>query len=403
MKILDEIKAVYRNGGSQMEDKQQAMMEMALIVLMFATMITTIINAMSQDTMMSVGSMGLCLGFGACYFILDKLKKTNAAIAVFSSLIIVVFTCYFVFGANHGYGCLWVLVFPYAAMVIVGFRYGLWAGSYFMCLFIVFCWTPAKVILQYEYDEIFLLHFPVLYCFAMVTAIWMCMEAQKLGMKRVRTIDDLNEAVREERQRNTEIAMQTIISICHALEARDPYTNEHSLRVATYVKQIVQELGWDEERQHNIYIASLMHDIGKFGVPDEILKKPQYLTEEERVIIMMHPQIGYNIMKDYNAIDNAVEGILYHHERYDGKGYPKQLKGEEIPVYGRIIAVADAFDAMNSNRIYRKAGRKEFIVEQIREGKGTQFDPKYADILLKLIEEGKISFQEEEPQNIIDF
>ncbi|MBQ2803869.1 MAG: HD-GYP domain-containing protein, partial [Lachnospiraceae bacterium] len=236
--------------------------------------------------------------------------------------------------------------------------------------------------------------------FSLMIAVWTTLQVQTAEIEREQKIIDLNEAVEGERKRNLQIAMQTIISICHAVEAKDPYTNEHSLRVARYVKMIAQELGWDEEKQRNIYVASLMHDIGKIGVPDEILKKPDHLTDEESKIIKRHPEIGYSIMKDFNAIENAAEGVLYHHERYDGKGYPRQLKGEQIPLYGRIIAVADAFDAMNSNRIYRQAGQKEYIVEQIRNGIGTQFDPKIAEIFLKLIEEGKITFWEEDEKNI---
>lgn len=140
----------------------------------------------------------------------------------------------------------------------------------------------------------------------------------------------------------------------------------------------------------NIRQIGLLHDIGKIGVPDSILSKPKKLTEEEYNIMKTHVDIGGEILKDFTHIKNVADGAKYHHERYDGKGYNTGLKGEEIPLTARIIGLADAFDAMTSNRVYRKAISMDHVIDELKKGKGTQFDPSLVDILLGLIGSGRI-------------
>ena len=133
-----------------------------------------------------------------------------------------------------------------------------------------------------------------------------------------------------------------------------------------------------------------MHDCGKIGIPDEILTKPAKLTEEEFKIMQGHTTYGGKVLKDFNAIDGIVEGALYHHERYDGGGYPEGLKGDKIPLYARIICVADALDAMNSDRCYRPHLPPDVIKQELKGNAGTQFDPDIVECALELIEDGKI-------------
>jgi energy-coupling factor transport system substrate-specific component len=135
---------------------------------------------------------------------------------------------------------------------------------------------------------------------------------------------------------------------------------------------------------------ALLHDIGKIGIPDSVLNKPAKLTDEEYKIMKSHVTIGAQILKDFTLIENATDGALYHHERYDGKGYVYGLKGDEIPENARVIGIADAFDAMTSKRVYRKPMDKEYVLNELRNGSGTQFDPYYLKILLELIEDGTI-------------
>ena len=194
----------------------------------------------------------------------------------------------------------------------------------------------------------------------------------------------------DQANRQIEMGKQTVIAIARTVDAKDERTSEHSKRVAIYSKQIAERLGLDEKQCQDIEWAAQMHDIGKIAIPDAILNKTSRLTDEEYAMMKSHTTRGAEILKDFTLLDHVIEGAEYHHERYDGKGYPKGLKGEEIPLYARIIGVADAFDAMTANRIYRKQMDFGYVLGELEKGRGTQFDPQFVDILLQLIHEGTI-------------
>ena len=196
-------------------------------------------------------------------------------------------------------------------------------------------------------------------------------------------------------ERDNEIILESIETFTGFIDAKDPYTNGHSKRVAEYTRQIAKEMGFHGEELDRIYYTALLHDCGKIGVPDNILGKPGKLTDEEFEIIKSHTVRGGEILHSFKSLKDADEGALYHHERYDGKGYPEGRAGEGIPLIARMICVADSFDAMNTNRVYRKRLTKERIIEEIETNKGKQFDPKIADIMLKLLKEGKISMDDQ--------
>ena len=184
---------------------------------------------------------------------------------------------------------------------------------------------------------------------------------------------------------------ETIFAIANAVEARDKNTGRHSYRVSEYAVTIAAELGFSPDEQEQLRKTGLLHDIGKIGVPDSILNKPAKLTDEEYAVMKTHTVIGGEILKDFTLIPHVDEGAKFHHERYDGNGYPTGLKGEEIPLNARIIGIADAFDAMTANRVYRKALDISFVKEELKRCSGTQFDPKLTEILLSLLESGKIN------------
>lgn len=164
-------------------------------------------------------------------------------------------------------------------------------------------------------------------------------------------------------------------AVSTALDAKDRYTHGHSERVAWLGTQLAEAIGLDAEEVERIRISGLVHDVGKIGVPEAVLCKPGRLTEDEFDQIKKHPRIGYNILKGIPKIDDVLDGVLYHHERWDGRGYPTRLAGEAIPLYGRILAVADTFDAMSSTRSYRQAMPREKVLEEIANCAGSQFDP----------------------------
>lgn len=204
----------------------------------------------------------------------------------------------------------------------------------------------------------------------------------------------LKEMVEAKTQQIEGITLQAIGAIANTIDAKDEYTKGHSVRVADYSVQIAKAYGLSKDEQKNLKNIALLHDIGKIGVPDAVLNKPGRLTELEFQIIKSHTVIGAGILKDIQIIDQLQEGALYHHERYDGHGYPTGLSGEEIPLYARIIGIADAYDAMSSDRIYRKKLSESTIREQLVKGSGTQFDPEILEKFLKLLDAGKVQRRE---------
>lgn len=195
-------------------------------------------------------------------------------------------------------------------------------------------------------------------------------------------------------ERDNEIINESIETFTGFIDAKDPYTNGHSKRVADYTRLIAKQMSYKGEDLDRIYYIALLHDCGKIGVPDNILGKPGKLTDEEFEIIKSHTVHGGEILHSFKSLEHVEDGARFHHERYDGKGYPEGRAGEDIPLIGRMICVADSFDAMNTNRVYRNKLSKERIINEIESNKGRQFDPEIADIMLELIRNGEITVGE---------
>lgn len=195
---------------------------------------------------------------------------------------------------------------------------------------------------------------------------------------------------------------ETVSALMNSVEARDKYTNGHSRRVAEISTLIAKHLKltvWDIEK---LNVAAMLHDVGKIGISDNILQKPGKLTDEEFAIIKSHPEIGMSIIKDIKNIDYAHPIVRHHHERYDGKGYPDGKKGEELSLMVYIVQLADAVDAMASDRPYRRGLPQEVIIEEIKKGAGTQFHPKVSRAYLDILEEkGSKAFMKDENKLII--
>ena len=183
------------------------------------------------------------------------------------------------------------------------------------------------------------------------------------------------------------ISMQIVQTLSGAIDAKDAYTNGHSTRVAEYSREIARRAGFSEDSQQEIYMIALLHDVGKIGVSDVIIKKPSKLTDEEYAIIKTHSVMGENILKNISEFPKLMIGARWHHERYDGRGYPDGIAGEDIPIEARIIAVADTYDAMTSKRSYRADMPQDVVRSEIEKGRGTQFDPAFANIMLDMIHE----------------
>ena len=219
-------------------------------------------------------------------------------------------------------------------------------------------------------------------------------------VRRVLQYEYLQDHLESEVKRQTNLANQrlksiirlyneTAFALAKAVDAKDAYTSGHSARVAKYARMIAERSGAPQEVQEEIYTIALLHDIGKIGVPIEIINKPARLTDEEFKIMKTHTTKGYSILQIIEEMPKLATGARSHHEWYDGHGYPDHIAGTKIPEYARIISVADAYDAMTSRRSYRAAMPQDKVRSEIEQGMGTQFDPTYAKIMLQLIDEDK--------------
>ena len=203
--------------------------------------------------------------------------------------------------------------------------------------------------------------------------------AAATAIKNAQYVEDLRRAYHD-----------TLIALSNAIELRDHYTVGHTWRVTKFAQATARELGWSEEKIQQVEMGGLMHDIGKIAVADSVLRKPGPLTDEEFAMMQVHPERGARLLQDIAFLQPLIPYALYHHERYDGRGYPNGHAGEDIPIEGRLVAVADTFDAMTSHRPYRKGLAPEVAREEIKKNSGTQFDPAIVEAFLKAYDKGAI-------------
>ena len=209
------------------------------------------------------------------------------------------------------------------------------------------------------------------------------------GLKSVKQMDEIkriNEELSDSKEQLEQAYLDMVQTLRSAVEAKDTYTRGHSDRVAEYSVLIGEKLGLPEDQIKTLKIGGLFHDIGKIGIPDSILLKPDKLTDDEYSEIKNHPSIGAHILGSAKTFQDIVPIVKHHHEKYDGNGYPSRMKGEEIPYLARIAAVADTFDAMTSRRSYRDAIDLQKVKDEIKRCEGTQFDPQIAEAFLDIME-----------------
>ncbi|MCM1283843.1 MAG: HD-GYP domain-containing protein [Muribaculaceae bacterium] len=220
----------------------------------------------------------------------------------------------------------------------------------------------------------------------------------QLLMKTLAELDDLRKNLQIEVKKQTKTAEdrrekverlsgQVILTLARTIDAKDKYTNGHSERVAAYSREIARRLGMSAQEQQEIYYMGLLHDIGKIGISDTIINKSEKLTDEEYQMMRKHPELGGQILAGISEIPGIAIGAKYHHEKFDGTGYPYGVAGEDIPFQARIIGIADAYDAMASKRSYRDVLPQQTVREEIKNGRGTQFDPRCTDVMLQMIDE----------------
>ena len=363
-------------------------------IVMALGFVMGLINTLQGQSMMAVTCSMIMVCGAVCHVFASRFRKRRGAVVTAAVFVVSVLT-YDVLFAKNGFAYIWTLLVPLSVCYVFSVKVGVLVTAYFQLLFIVLFYTPIRRFVADQYAPIVMNRFPILYFFHGLLVLLVMYRYHRSVLFEIEHADKLNEevarqtAVAEERSRRIEqMSYQTIQTLAHAIDAKDPYTKGHSTRVSQYAVALARALGWDEERVSDLRFAALLHDIGKIGVPDSILNNPKRLTDVEYGIIKSHTTMGADILHEKIMIESAEDIARSHHERYDGRGYPCGLKGEEISEGARIVAIADAFDAMSTNRVYRKACDRDHILRELQTGRRTQFDPGYADVFIDLWQRG---------------
>ncbi len=351
-----------------------------------------------------IGKMGMFVGavvtfvFGAgCSYCAGVLKNRKLAIFFPIFFCAVIFTIYTVTGAGDGSGILWTFLAPVGVCYFVSVKYGILLSAYFGLLFILLFYTPLKNYMSLPYTDAFLMRFPLMYIGAAgLTAMAMVQYHRSVlfeidySERLTSEVEKQTRVARERADRLESMSEEMVQTLAVTIDAKDRYTNGHSFRVSWYASALAEKLGWPEEELKALRREALLHDIGKIGVPDAVLNKPGKLTDEEFAVIKAHTTVGSDILERAQSLHESALVARHHHERYDGRGYPDGLKGEEIPLHARVVTIADTYDAMHSDRIYRKGLSYDVILSELVKGRGTQFDPALLDAFLPLFESGEL-------------
>lgn len=389
--------------GAKYEKNLNAISWFGIIGFAFGCLMT-ILNILQHKGFVTYTTIGVAV-IGMMIFLFARVfKKRTAAVICALLLSIFVFSYYAISGANEGFAILWTLLVPMAISYFMGVKQGILLSVYFELLLIVMFYTPLRQFFTEYYTETFMNRFPIIYlCILMVTTVSMTQYhestlveieyADRLSAevaKQTKVAVEQSRVATERAEQLLKLSEEMVQTLAKTIDAKDKYTNGHSFRVSEYAVKLAGKLGWNDEELHGLERESLLHDIGKIGIPDAVLNKPGRLTDEEFEIIKGHTTIGQTILSNIEGMKSAADAAAYHHERYDGTGYPEGLKGEEIPVHARIISIADAFDAMRSDRVYRKGLDDDTIRRELTNGSGKQFDPELLTVFLSMFNAGEL-------------
>ena len=308
-------------------------------------------------------------------------------------------------GGQEGFGIFWMCIITLFTFFSNQKRVFFIVNSLYLLLVILGFWTPLSQFC-YQFSDTMRIRFPLLYIIEFIFASVIKVRMSKVEHNRnilftnlielqnslQQQVEERTKELKEEKNNSEKLLLELTQALATTIDAKDKYTSGHSRRVAEYSKMLAAALGKDEREQQEVYLFALLHDIGKIGIPDWIINKQDKLTEEEYAEIKKHPQIGYEILKSITIMPKLKSGVRWHHERIDGNGYPDGLTGDDIPEYAKIISVADAYDAMTSNRSYRDSLPQDVVRSEIEKHIGSQFDETIAKKMLEIIDEDK-SFQ----------
>lgn len=361
-----------------------------------------VINAIEGNKAMVIVSLIYGPLFLISFIITTLTKRTKFFLILGFTLSFLMEFVYLITGGQQGFGIFWMCIITFFTFFTNKKRVFFVVNSFYVLFVLLAFWTPLSRFC-YQYSDTMRIRFPMLYIIEFIFASIIKIRLTKaernrnlLFEKLFELKDDLQHQVEErtkelenEKNNSEKLLIEVTQALATTIDAKDKYTSGHSKRVAEYSKRLAAALGKDEKDQQKIYLIALLHDIGKIGVPDWIINKRDNLTEEEYNVVKEHPEIGYEILKNITTLPDLENGVRWHHERMDGKGYPDGLTEPQIPEYARIISVADAYDAMTSNRSYRSYLPQDEVRTEIKKGIGSQFAPDVAEKMLELIDEDK--------------
>lgn len=392
-RMKDSIKTLYGKVYDALigrHDLWQQMLNIGVVVAIAGAVISIIISIIMENSPIAIGAyIAAAVLAVICLTMSLRAKDVIYAAVLFAILanFILFPIMYFTSGGYHGGMPLWLLLSLVISWLVVRkkilyFIYGL--ALIFQVSCILYSSYHPEVVVQFEDEQSIAID--VIQSLVFVSLIFGFI-IKYMTYAYEKKEKELDQANTELAKMNERITLQSMYTLAKTIDAKDRYTNGHSMRVAKYSRMIADRIGMPEAEAEDLYNMAMLHDIGKIGVPDQIINKNDKLTDKEYYVIKTHPVMGYEILSEMSELNNIGEGARWHHERYDGKGYPDGLKGEDIPLKARIISVADAYDAMTSNRSYRSYMPQATVKSELEKGKGTQFDPMLAGVMIDIMEE----------------
>ncbi len=402
-KITELVRRVYRY--EQRSTVETAYPSNVLLLLAAIVLVINLCNNSIADPGLYIFCFVVVIAAVAFAFWLRRAPNAGRIAKLSSTLFLAFGLACLYFGANDGFQTLWFFLFPFVLLIHIGLPMGVpYCLIYGLGASILF-WTPLHTKTAYAYANDFSFYYPVFYWsfFALVFVA-------DLFYKSYRIQQEESERAMEQEVADTvrdaqKLMLHSVTAISRMIDEKDSYTRQHSQRVAEYARLIAENMPgnrYTEQELDDLYRSALLHDIGKIAIPDAILKKTDRLSDEEFGVMKTHPTWGWKILAGLEFLPGVALGAGYHHERYDGRGYPEGISSRELPEAVRIISAADALDAMNSNRCYRKHCSRAYILGELRKGSGTQFDPEVAEVVIRLLESGKICIDEEEAEKGAD-
>lgn len=384
--------------GSRLQSNLRVLTCVSVVTAVLGLVLIVMDIVRGEDLVLLLAACATFLGGAGCAYFAHFRKNRRAAVAIPTAFCIVAFTLYAFTGMGQGTAIYWSLLMPIGISYFVGVRMDIVLSAYYSVLFCVLFYTPGiQARLAQYYPEPFMTRFPILFISLAIFTLIAMVQYHRMARRDIEYTDRLNAEVekqtavaRERADKLAQMSEEAVRMLAVSIDAKDRYTNGHSNRVAAYSAALAEALGWPKEECYVLWEEALLHDIGKIGIPDSVLNKPGRLTVGEFDVIKSHTAIGGRILGNSTSLLSAADVARCHHERWDGGGYPAGLAGTAIPPHARVVSIADAYDAMRSDRIYRKGLTPERIRAELVAGSGGQFDPTYLEAFLRLVDDGTL-------------